>query len=49
MPLTHISDPFSGIPVAFAKTLHYPTPVNLWNFKYLSKLVERGPDQYPGT
>ncbi len=37
-----------GIPVRFAKELHYPTPVNDWNVKYLRKLVERGPDQYPG-
>lgn len=37
-----------GIPVHFAKTLHYPTPVNDWNVKYLRTLVERGPDQYPG-
>lgn len=37
-----------GIPVHFAKTLHYPTPVNDWNVKYLRTLVENGPDQYPG-
>ena len=37
-----------GIPVKFAKTLHYPTPVNEWNAKHLRTLVERGPDQYPG-
>ena len=37
-----------GIPVHFAKNLHYPTPVNSWNVKYLRTLVERGPFQYPG-
>jgi DNA-directed RNA polymerase I subunit RPA1 len=37
-----------GIPVQFAKTLHYPTPVNDWNVKYLRKLVENGPFEYPG-
>lgn len=37
-----------GIPVHFAKNLHYPTPVNNWNVKYLRTLVERGPFQYPG-
>ncbi len=38
-----------GIPVHFAKNLHYPTPVNSWNVKHLRTLVERGPDQYPGN
>jgi len=38
-----------GIPVRFAKALHYPTPVNEWNAKHLRTLVERGADQYPGT
>jgi DNA-directed RNA polymerase I subunit RPA1 len=37
-----------GLPVHFAKTLHYPTPVNDWNFKYLRRLVERGAHEYPG-
>jgi DNA-directed RNA polymerase I subunit RPA1 len=37
-----------GIPVHFAKVLHYPTPVNDWNVKHMRTLVERGPDQYPG-
>jgi DNA-directed RNA polymerase I subunit RPA1 len=37
-----------GIPVLFAKTLHYPVPVNDWNVKYLRKLVENGPNEYPG-
>jgi hypothetical protein len=37
-----------GIPVHFAKSLHYPTPVNSWNVKYLRTLVQRGPFEYPG-
>lgn len=37
-----------GIPVHFAKSLHYPVPVTEWNAKYLRTLVERGPFEYPG-
>jgi DNA-directed RNA polymerase I subunit RPA1 len=37
-----------GIPVRFAKTLHYPTPVTSWNVKLMRQLVENGPDEYPG-
>jgi DNA-directed RNA polymerase I subunit RPA1 len=37
-----------GLPVLFAKTLHYPTPVNNWNLKHMRKLVENGPEEYPG-
>lgn len=37
-----------GIPVHFAKELHYPVAVNDHNIQYLRKLVERGPNQYPG-
>jgi DNA-directed RNA polymerase I subunit RPA1 len=37
-----------GIPMRFAKELYYPVPVNEWNVKYLRKLVEKGPDHYPG-
>jgi DNA-directed RNA polymerase I subunit RPA1 len=37
-----------GIPVRFAKELHYPMPVNDFNLSYLRKLVERGPESYPG-
>jgi DNA-directed RNA polymerase I subunit RPA1 len=37
-----------GIPVLFAKTLHFPVPVNDWNVKHLRKLVENGPNEYPG-
>ena len=38
-----------GIPVHFAKSLHYPTPVSTWNVKHLSNLVVRGPNKYPGN
>jgi len=38
-----------GIPVAFAKVLTFPTPVNDWNFKYLRGLVEKGSHEYPGN
>ena len=37
-----------GIPVHFAKTLHYPTPVSNWNVKHLYNLVVNGPNKYPG-
>ena len=37
-----------GIPVKFAKELHYPTPVSTWNIKLMRELVERGPHEYPG-
>ena len=37
-----------GLPVAFAKALHYPTPVNDWNIKHMRRLVENGCDEYPG-
>eukprot|EP01041_Mallomonas_annulata_P009274 gene9274-19252_t len=36
-----------GIPVQFAKVLHYPTPVTDWNVKFLRQLVENGPTKYP--
>jgi len=38
-----------GIPVQFAKELHYPTPVTSWNVKFLRGLVENGPNVYPGA
>ena len=37
-----------GIPLHFAKGLHYPVPVTEWNAKLMRKLVENGPDIYPG-
>ncbi len=46
-------DPFIGtneigIPVQFAKELHYVTPVTPWNVKFLRQLVKNGPNIYPG-
>jgi DNA-directed RNA polymerase I subunit RPA1 len=46
-------DPFIGtneigIPVIFAKELHYPAPVTGWNVQYMRQLVENGPEIYPG-
>ena len=38
-----------GLPVRFAKTLHYPVAVTHWNAKHMRTLVENGPDIYPGT
>ena len=37
-----------GIPVHFAKGLHYPVPVTEWNAKLMRKLVENDPAIYPG-
>lgn len=37
-----------GIPVQFAKELHYPTPVTSFNAKLMRQLVENGPHSYPG-
>uniref|UniRef100_A0A7S4MUI9 DNA-directed RNA polymerase n=1 Tax=Odontella aurita TaxID=265563 RepID=A0A7S4MUI9_9STRA len=38
-----------GVPLHFAKTLTYPTPVCPRNVEEMRKLVERGPDKYPGA
>lgn len=38
-----------GIPKHFAMSLHYPEPVNAYNVKHLRALVEKGPDEYPGS
>ena len=38
-----------GIPLHFAKTLTYPTPVTELNVVEMRKLVERGADNYPGA
>jgi DNA-directed RNA polymerase I subunit RPA1 len=37
-----------GIPVSFAKTLYYPTPVNSLNIKRLRRQVINGANEYPG-
>lgn len=38
-----------GIPYDVAKTLTYPEYVNEFNRPYLTRLVHRGPEQYPGA
>ena len=38
-----------GVPKKIAKNLTFPERVNERNFKYLSQLVENGPDVYPGA
>jgi DNA-directed RNA polymerase I subunit RPA1 len=38
-----------GLPRHFALTLTYPTPVTDINIEEMRKLVERGPNQYPGA
>ncbi len=38
-----------GLPLYFAKTLTFPTPVTALNIAEMRKLVQRGPLQYPGA
>lgn len=38
-----------GLPLHFAKTLTFPTPVTSLNIAEMRKLVERGPAKYPGA
>ncbi|KAK6632552.1 hypothetical protein RUM43_013320 [Polyplax serrata] len=38
-----------GVPEHFAKRLTYPTRVNFFNVEELRKMVENGPDVYPGA
>ncbi len=38
-----------GIPLKFAKTLTYPTPVTPFNVEKMRNLVTRGPENYPGA
>lgn len=37
-----------GLPLKFAKSLQYPMSVTHWNFAHARKLVENGPNVYPG-
>lgn len=38
-----------GLPLAFAKTLTFPTPVTSLNISEMQNLVRRGPSNYPGA
>jgi DNA-directed RNA polymerase I subunit RPA1 len=38
-----------GLPLHFAKTLTFPTPVTSLNIGEMSELVRRGPENYPGA
>jgi DNA-directed RNA polymerase beta' subunit len=38
-----------GVPLKIAKNLTKPVKVNIRNIKYLTKLVQNGPDVYPGA
>lgn len=38
-----------GVPEYFAKKLTYPTRVNFFNVEELRKMVQNGPDVYPGA
>ena len=38
-----------GLPLYFAETLTYPTPVTTLNVAEMRKLVIRGPHKYPGA
>lgn len=38
-----------GLPLYFAKTLTYPTPVTTLNVEEMRKLVVRGAKEYPGA
>ncbi len=38
-----------GLPLYFAKTLTFPTPVTSLNLTEMQKLVRRGPSEYPGA
>lgn len=38
-----------GIPLKFAKTLNFPTPVTAFNVERMRELVTRGPSDYPGA
>lgn len=38
-----------GLPLYFAKTLTFPTPVTALNIAEMQNLVRRGPAEYPGA
>jgi len=38
-----------GVPKVVAMNMTVPERVNDWNFQYLKKFVEKGPNQYPGA
>lgn len=38
-----------GIPLHFAKTLTFPTPVSNLNIVEMRELIKRGPERYPGA
>ena len=38
-----------GLPLHFAKTLTFPTPVTALNIAEMQNLVRRGPEEYPGA
>ena len=38
-----------GMPVVFARKLSYPEPVTPHNVDHLRRLVQNGPDQWPGA
>lgn len=38
-----------GVPIKIAKNITYPQPVNAKNIKFLTKLIQNGPDVYPGA
>ena len=38
-----------GVPLQIAKNITYPVKVNSRNKKFLTKLVQNGPDEYPGA
>tara|TARA_B110001450_G_scaffold248266_1_gene264239 strand:- start:481 stop:4989 length:4509 start_codon:yes stop_codon:yes gene_type:complete len=38
-----------GVPLKIAKNITYPQPVNDKNIKFLTKLIQNGPDVYPGA
>ncbi|RLE66801.1 MAG: DNA-directed RNA polymerase subunit A' [Thermoprotei archaeon] len=48
-PDPHLSINEVGVPIEIAKILTIPEKVTKWNIDELRKLVERGPEKYPGA